>query len=155
MRKIKNIVSGNEISVEEVFKRGWQYKLIEEILEAGYESEKRIEALEKKEPKQDEPEIVYGSTVSVRDQKIKKLMEKETKEQRDDWKFSWITDKEMKDKAIRELFDEVLDDVREIIIESLPEGADEVMVKLTLNALNESFGEVREKLNKILSGEVG
>ena len=119
MRKIKNIVSGNEISVEEVFKRGWQYKLIEEILEAGYESEKRIEALEKKEPRQDEPtiddlgeniervvltkkevrymedlekrltalekkqeepkqvepDIVYGSTVSVRDQKIKKLFD--------------------------------------------------------------------------------
>ena len=82
MRKIKNIVSGNEISVEEVFKSGWQYKLIEEILEAGYESEKRLTALEKKqeEPKQDEPEIVYGSTVSVRDQKIKKLFDDLDKE---------------------------------------------------------------------------
>ena len=36
---------------------------------------KRIEALEKKEPKQVEPDIVYGSTVSVRDQKIKKLFD--------------------------------------------------------------------------------
>ena len=41
---------------------------------------KRIEALEKKEPRQDEPEIVYGSTVSVRDQKIKKLFDDLDKE---------------------------------------------------------------------------
>ena len=44
--------------------------------------EKRLTALEKKqeEPKQDEPEIVYGSTVSVRDQKIKKLFDDLDKE---------------------------------------------------------------------------
>ena len=40
----------------------------------------RIEALEKKEPRQDEPDIVYGSTVSVRDQKIKKLFDDLNKE---------------------------------------------------------------------------
>ena len=79
---------------------------------------KRIEALEKKEPKQVEPDIVYGSTVSVRDQKIKKL---------DDWKFSWITDKEMKDKAIRELLLRYVPSVH--------------------------YTEVEEKLNKILEGE--
>ena len=91
--------------------------------------EKRLTALEKKqeEPKQVEPDIVYGSTVSVRDQKIKKLMEKETKEQRDDWKFSWITDKEMKDKAIRELLLRYVPSVH--------------------------YTEVEEKLNKILEGE--